>query len=78
MIASNDFLKKFPNSHTNLANNENRLLSNFDFYNTILSIGSCSDTDMSNSTSKRYKTYNILSEKIPEDRTCEDAGIDLL
>ncbi|CAG9319439.1 unnamed protein product [Blepharisma stoltei] len=80
LIASNSFLEKIPNSLQILSHNTKRLISNFDFYNTLLSLGHPNQTifiDNSKNTSRRYRSYNLFKDCISANRTCADIGIPL-
>ncbi|CAG9320869.1 unnamed protein product [Blepharisma stoltei] len=77
LIASNSFLSKIPKSIETLIQNSNKLISNYDFHSTLIGLGNFSQEDISSMTSIRFKSYNLFTEIIPDNRTCIDAGINL-
>ena len=81
MITQSESMKEIsPISEFVLNHNSNRLVSKFDLYTTLkyLTTGVEADQDeLVCSTSFRYRAYNLFSEAIPDNRTCEQAGIPL-
>ncbi|CAG9325557.1 unnamed protein product [Blepharisma stoltei] len=79
-IVKNSVLENAPNSTEALLHNSNRLISKLDFHTTLQHLGNYPDMesgifDIRQKTSKTKKTYNLFYDHIPDNRTCEDAGI---
>ncbi|CAG9325562.1 unnamed protein product [Blepharisma stoltei] len=80
IMAKDRVLEKIPNSSKILLQNTNRLLSKFDFHTILQHLGNYPDLESHREeirakTSKRLTTYNWFTEYVPDNRTCEDAGI---
>ncbi|CAG9325566.1 unnamed protein product [Blepharisma stoltei] len=80
IITKDRVLDNIPNSSKILLQNTNRLLSKFDFHTVLQHLGNYPDLESNREeirtkTSKRLTTYNWFTDYIPDNRTCEDAGI---
>lgn len=64
------FRNEFPHKFSNFLANTNRLTTPFDIYETLVDIAG--DVDVNARNNKR--SYSLFDE-IPNERTCEDAGI---
>ncbi|XP_050397259.2 uncharacterized protein LOC126815590 [Patella vulgata] len=68
------FHKKYPQIVNSLSHNTRRLTSNFDIYETLKDILYFSGKPTGNIDAKKQRGISLF-EKIPADRTCENAGI---
>ncbi|KAJ6250151.1 hypothetical protein M0813_16206 [Anaeramoeba flamelloides] len=88
-IMPKQLLDKKPWIRQNLQNNANRLLSHYDLYTTLREFPQMQSDFFQNqfkeqgdgSSHRAYShfvenTYNLFTETIPKDRTCEEANID--
>lgn len=80
VISSEDVLKDIDNSREILKHNTARLAAKLDLHTTLVDlseIGSQNNTYLENvcNTSKRFRSYSLFREPIPDTRTCMDANI---
>ncbi|CAG9325560.1 unnamed protein product [Blepharisma stoltei] len=80
IITKNSVLNNIPSGSDALLHNSKRLLSKFDFHTTLQHLGNYPDLEshreeIRTKTSSRLTTYNWFTDYIPDNRTCEDAGI---
>ncbi|CAG9325559.1 unnamed protein product [Blepharisma stoltei] len=80
IITKDGVLNNIPGSYDVLQHNSNRILSKFDFHTTLQHLGNYPDLEshreeIRKKTSRRLTTYNWFTDYIPDNRTCEDAGI---
>ncbi|CAG9325561.1 unnamed protein product [Blepharisma stoltei] len=80
IITKDSVLNNIPTGSAALLHNSNRLLSKFDFHTTLQHLGNYPNlnshrNDIRKKSSKTIKTYNWFTDFIPDNRTCEDAGI---
>ncbi|CAG9325565.1 unnamed protein product [Blepharisma stoltei] len=80
ILTKDRVLEKISNSSKFLLQNTNRLLSKFDFHTVLQHLGNYPDLEshkdeIRKKTSSKLTTYNWFTDYIPENRTCEDAGI---
>lgn len=67
---------KFPKEYKALRDNSNKLISHYDIYLTLQDILSFTFPGYVGKPSKACPKCVSLFDKVPENRTCEDAGID--
>lgn len=80
VVTNHNTLKNMPNCHDILSHNSNRLISKLDFHTTLQHLGNYPDMgsntrEIKSKTSTKFKSYNLFTEKIPNNRTCADSGI---
>jgi hypothetical protein len=70
------FLQRHPYIEANLDHNTGAITTHFDFYKTFSSLASSDKWKAaSKNLGKQQKKYNIFLNKIPIDRSCQQAGI---
>ena len=78
LISAAGLENNFPKLDLFLNHNTKRLVTKLDLHLTLktLASGSFGD-DLICETSKRYRSYSLIQEAIPDDRTCSSSGIPL-
>lgn len=66
---------KYPWLHKNLQYNTNRLITPFDVHETMMDVISAKFKVTSSKSVRKSRTSRSLFSKIPETRTCTDAGV---
>lgn len=74
-LASRSYLDSLPSAYSKLLHNSQELMSKKDIRRTLLFLSHYPDHEVDIPADSYAVSYNLLTEEIPDNRTCSEAGI---